>query len=56
MIEPPGEEEPLTREDAQVIRTLRKITAKGYNAEVRQKKDGSLQVYEVKKNIVPVGQ
>lgn len=30
------------------------ITDRGNNAEVRRKKDGSLTVYEVKKNIVTV--
>lgn len=30
------------------------ITERGNNAEVRRKKDGTLTVYEVKKNIVTV--
>lgn len=35
-------------------RAVSDITERGNNAEVRRKKDGSLTVYEVKKNIVTV--
>ncbi|MCD7825475.1 MAG: hypothetical protein LUH14_05885 [Clostridiaceae bacterium] len=42
--------------DAWVLKTLREITSRGNNAEVHQKRDGTLTVYEVKKNIVAAGQ
>lgn len=35
-----------------LLNTISAITDRGNNAEVRRKKDGSLTVYEVKKNIV----
>lgn len=38
--------------DKEVIETIRKIVNRGNNAEVKRSKDGSLVVYEVKKNIV----
>lgn len=34
------------------METIKRIVDKGNNAEVRRKKDGTLIVYEVKKNIV----
>ena len=37
-----------------LLNTTSAITDRGNNAEVRRKKDGSLTVYEVKKNIVTV--
>lgn len=37
--------------DKQIIDAIRRICAKGNNAEVKRRKDGSLVVYEVKKNI-----
>lgn len=37
-----------------MIEIINAITERGNNAEVRRKKDGSLTVYEVKKNIVTV--
>ena len=37
-----------------LLNTISAITDRGNNAEVRRKKDGSLTVYEVKKNIVTV--
>lgn len=38
-------------DDKQVIEAIRKIVNRGNNAEVKKRKDGSLVVYEVKKNI-----
>lgn len=35
-----------------LLKVISEITDRGNNAEVRKKKDGSLTVYEVKKNIV----
>lgn len=37
--------------EKQIMEIIRKIVAKGNNAEVKQRKDGSLVVYEVKKSI-----
>lgn len=37
-----------------LMEVISTITNRGNNAEVRRKKDGSLTVYEVKKNIVTV--
>ena len=37
-----------------LLNTISAITDRGNNAEVSRKKDGSLTVYEVKKNIVTV--
>lgn len=37
-----------------LMEVISTITDRGNNAEVRRKKDGSLAVYEVKKNIVTV--
>lgn len=37
-----------------LLNTISAITDRGNNAEVRRTKDGSLTVYEVKKNIVTV--
>lgn len=37
-----------------LMEVISTITDRGNNAEVRHKKDGSLTVYEVKKNIVTV--
>lgn len=38
--------------DKQIIEAIKRITERGSNAEVKQKKDGTYAVYEVKKNIV----
>ena len=43
-----------TEEALYLLNTISAITDRGNNAEVRRKKDGSLIVYEVKKNIVTV--
>ncbi len=39
-------------EEKKILEAIIKIVEKGNNAEVRRKKDGTLVVYEVKKNIV----
>lgn len=41
--------------DKEVMRAIRLIVDRGNNAEVRRKSDGTLTVYEVKKNIVTSG-
>ena len=41
----------LEEEDRKTIRAIRKITRRGRDAEVRCRRDGSLAVYEVKRNI-----
>ncbi len=41
--------------DKEIIKAIRDITSRGNNAEVRRKLDGTLIVYEVKKNIVASG-
>ena len=38
--------------EIKVIEAIKKIVDKGGNAEVKRRKDGTLVVYEVKKNIV----
>lgn len=35
----------------QIMETIKRIVAKGNNAEVKRRKDGTLVVYEVKKSI-----
>lgn len=37
-----------------ILSVIIEITDRGNNAEIRRKKDGTLTVYEVKKNIVTV--
>ena len=41
----------LQEGDAEIVQTIRRITEKGNNAEVKRNGDGSLKVFEVKKNI-----
>ena len=41
----------ITREEASLLEALRRITDRGNNAEVKRRRDGSLVVYEVRKNI-----
>ena len=48
-------EQSQLKEDLQILQSIRRITNRGNNVEVRKKKDGQLTVYEVKKNIVAVG-
>lgn len=38
--------------DKDIMRKIRLICSRGNNAEIKQKKDGTLTVMEVKKNIV----
>jgi mannose-6-phosphate isomerase class I len=40
----------ISPSDIQVLAAIKHITGKGENAEVRQTKDGTLSVYEVKKS------
>lgn len=42
----------MSEKDRKVIEAIRKIVDSGGNAEVKRRKDGTLVVYEVKKNIV----
>ena len=37
--------------DQQLLRAIKRITGRGNDAEIRKKTDGSLAVYEIKKNI-----
>lgn len=41
--------------DEKLLETLKKISAKGHNAEVKQNKDGSWIIYDVKKEKTMVG-
>ncbi len=38
-------------DDSLIMKTIREITSRGNNAEVRQRSNGKLAVYEVKKSI-----
>ena len=38
-------------DDALIMKTIREITSRGTNAEVRRRSNGKLAVYEVKKSI-----
>ena len=38
-------------DDAFIMKTIREITSRGNNAEVKRRSDGRLAVYEVKKSI-----
>jgi len=38
-------------DDVLIMKTIREITSRGNNAEVRQRSNGKLTVYEVKKSI-----
>lgn len=40
--------------DIQVLNTIREITGRGNDAEVRKKRDGTFAVYEIKRNMVTV--
>lgn len=42
----------MGKNEEKIMETIKRIVDKGNNAEVRRKKDGTLIVYEVKKNIV----
>ena len=43
---------PSADADRDIMRKVRLICSRGNNAEIKQRKDGSLAVMEVKKNIV----
>ena len=40
--------------DIQILNTIREITGRGNDAEVRRKRDGTFAVYEIKRNMVSV--
>ena len=40
-----------TNDDVIIIKSIREITSRGNNAEVKRRSDGRLAVYEVKKSI-----
>lgn len=40
---------PIGINDMQVLDLIKKISAKGHNAEVKQNKDGTWTIYDVKK-------
>lgn len=42
----------MLENDKKVLEAIKKIVNKGNNAEVKRQKDGTLVVYEIKKNIV----
>lgn len=41
----------MNEEDRIVMKAVRSICSKGNDVEIRRNKDGSLKVYEIKKNI-----
>ena len=47
----PGRKIPL-QDDKTIMNKIRSIVGRGNNAEIKKRKDGSLAVMEVKKNIV----
>ncbi len=49
---PPQMSSAVTEDDSVIMSKIRGIIGRGNNAEVKGKKDGSLTVMEVKKNIV----
>ena len=42
----------ISEDDKKVLAKIKRITARGHDAEIRRKKDGTLTIYEVKKNAV----
>ena len=42
----------ITIEDAELIKKIKTITARGNDVEIRQKRDGKLAIYEIRKKIV----
>ncbi len=48
----PTQPQSSSQEDSSIMKKIRIICGRGNNAEVKQKKDGTLTVMEVKKNIV----
>lgn len=47
-----GKQPSSAQDDNTIMKKIRTILGRGNNAEIKQKKDGSLTVLEVKKNIV----
>lgn len=47
-----GNVKKMDENDRKVIEAIKQIISNGNNAEVKKRRDGSLVVYEVKKNIV----
>jgi len=45
----------MTKEEQRIIEAFRKIVNAGSNAEIKKNKDGTWNVYEVKKSIKCVG-
>lgn len=45
----------MTKDEQRIIEIIRKIVNSGSNAEIKKNKDGTWNVYEVKKNIKCVG-
>jgi len=45
----------MTKEEQRIIEAVRKIVNAGGNAEIKKNKDGTWNVYEVKKSIKCVG-
>lgn len=42
----------ITIEEMELIQKIKAITARGNDVEIRQKRDGKLAIYEIKKKIV----
>ena len=47
----PGNFADTTNDDVIIMKSIREITGRGNNAEVKRRSDGRLAVYEVKKSI-----
>jgi predicted RNA binding protein with dsRBD fold (UPF0201 family) len=45
----------MTEDDKKAIEAIRRILDKGNSAEVKKTTDGKIKVYEVRKNIVRLG-
>ena len=42
----------LSSEDAELVKKIKAITARGNDVEIRQKRDGKLVIYEIRKKAV----
>ena len=42
----------LSSEDAELVKKIKAITARGNDVEIRQKRDGKLAIYEIRKKAV----
>lgn len=42
----------VSTEDAELIKKIKAITARGNDVEIRQKRDGKLAIYEIRKKAV----